>query len=292
MKNSIIRTLTLNQSGIRQLFILSVSLAMFLFAACNSNSPSEPQNLDGSITNNGGLSYPGPLAGVASSNIQISGTTAADVAAVATGGGFINVVNNGAHVAATQSGTGTINILNNGQVLTATNTGTGVMTINSTAIGAVTVTNTGNGRVNVTATGSAAIALTHTGDDDFTYPSPLAGAITAATAEAEASPITVSGSNAAGVAPVVTGGGFINVVNNGAFVAATQTGTGTIDILNNGQVMTATNTGTGVMTINSTCTGAVTVTNTGNGRVTVTAAGLAPITLTHTGDDDFTYPKP
>ena len=106
-----------------------------------------------------------------------------------------------------------------------------------------------------------------------------------------ASHITVSGTNAGDVAPVVTGGGFINVVNNGAHVAATQTGTGTINIVNNGGELTATNTGNGVMTINSTATGFVTVTNTGNGRVNVTATGSAPITLTHTGDDDFTYPN-
>ena len=116
-----------------------------------------------------------PTTGVApvqppASNITVSGTNAGDVAPVVTGGGFINVVNNGDHVAATQTGTGTINIVNNGGGLTATNTGNGVMTINSTATGLVTVTNTGNGRVNVTATGSAPITLTHTGDDDFTYP--------------------------------------------------------------------------------------------------------------------------
>jgi len=116
-----------------------------------------------------------PTTGVApvqppASNITVSGTNAGDVAPVVTGGGFINVVNNGNHVAATQTGTGTINIVNNGGGLTATNTGNGVMTINSTATGFVTVTNTGNGLVNVTATGSAPITLTHTGDDDFTYP--------------------------------------------------------------------------------------------------------------------------
>jgi hypothetical protein len=102
-------------------------------------------------------------------NIIVTGSTAADVVAVA-GNGFINVDNNGGVVAATETGTGTIIIVNNGGVLTATNTGNGVMTINSTATGAVTVTNTGNGRVTVNATGAAAITVTHTGDEDYTYP--------------------------------------------------------------------------------------------------------------------------
>jgi len=125
------------------------------------------------------------------SHITVSGTNAGDVAPVVTSGGFINVVNNGAHVAATQNGTGTINIVNNGGGLTATNTGNGVMTINSTATGFVTVTNTGNGRVDVTATGSAPITLTHTGDDDFTYPSSVAE-VTAVVAEMTAVNVSTS----------------------------------------------------------------------------------------------------
>jgi len=123
------------------------------------------------------------------------------------------------------------------------------------------------------------------------------------------SPITVTGTNAADVTPTVTGGGSINVVNNGGHVAATVTGTGainitnngaavtvtengagTFNILNNGQVLTATNTGDGVITINSTCTGAVTVTNTGNGNITVNATGTAPITLIYTDGANHTYP--
>ena len=67
--------------------------------------------------------------------------------------------------------------------------------------------------------------------------------------------VQVSCSAAADVAPVVTGGGSISVVNNGAHVAATQTGSGMITIVNNGQVMAATNTGSGDMTINSDATG-------------------------------------
>jgi hypothetical protein len=73
------------------------------------------------------------------------------------------------------------------------------------------------------------------------------------------------------LAPAVTGGGFIDVKNNGGHVAATQTGTGTIEIVKNGGVLTATNTGKGVMTIKSTATGA------------------AAIAITHTGDEDVTY---
>ena len=101
-------------------------------------------------------------------------------------------------------------------------------------------------------------------------------------------PITVTGSNAAGVV-AVPGNGFINVQNNGGTVTATEVGTGTIAIVNNGGVLTATNTGNGVMTINSTATGAVTVTNTGNGHITVNATGAAAVTITHTGDEDVTY---
>jgi hypothetical protein len=106
----------------------------------------------------------------AANQVTVSGSTAADVAAVVSGGGSITVVNNGAHVAATQTGTGAINATNNGGVLTATNSGTGIMTITSNATGAVTVTNTGNGRVTVNATGAAAIAIVHTGNADFVYP--------------------------------------------------------------------------------------------------------------------------
>ncbi|MBU2447643.1 MAG: DUF3494 domain-containing protein [Bacteroidetes bacterium] len=131
-----------------------------------------------------------PADTAAASHITVSGTNAGDVAPVVTGGGFINVVNNGAHVVATQTGTGTINIVNNGGGLTATNTGNGVMTINSTATGFVTVTNTGNGRVNVTATGSAPITLTHTGDNDFTYPSSLAK-VTAVNVSTSPLPVTL-----------------------------------------------------------------------------------------------------
>jgi hypothetical protein len=100
----------------------------------------------------------------------------------------------------------------------------------------------------------------------------------------------ISGINAADVAGVVTGGGFIKVVNNGAHVAATQNGTGTIDIVNNGQVLTATNTGSGRMAITSNATGAVTVTRTGNGNTTVNATGAGAIALAYTDDADHTYP--
>ncbi|MBK8801576.1 MAG: DUF3494 domain-containing protein [Fibrobacteres bacterium] len=104
-----------------------------------------------------------------SPHVVVTGTNAADVAAVADQG-FLEIVNNGAHVAATITGTGTIHIVNDGGILTATNTGTGTMTIRSDATGAVTVTITGNGDLTVTATGDEPITLTHTGDEDFTYP--------------------------------------------------------------------------------------------------------------------------
>jgi hypothetical protein len=89
------------------------------------------------------VTYPNQLYAVKmatlADNVQISGSTAVDVAPTATGtsGGTINVQNNGAHVAATQTGTGHIGIVNNGGPLTATNTGTGTMTINSDASAAM-----------------------------------------------------------------------------------------------------------------------------------------------------------
>ncbi len=102
--------------------------------------------------------------------------------------------------------------------------------------------------------------------------------------------ITVTGSTASAVVPVVAGGGFINVRNDGGLVTVTETGTGTIAIDNDGGLITATNTGNGIMIINSNATGVVTVTNTGNGNVTVNATGSEAITITHTGDEDFVYP--
>jgi len=102
--------------------------------------------------------------------------------------------------------------------------------------------------------------------------------------------ITVSGSTSAAVIPVVVGGGFINVKNDGGLVTVSETGTGTIAIDNDGGILTATNTGNGIMTINSDATGVVTITNTGNGNVTVNATGTEAISITHTGDEDFVYP--
>ena len=104
-----------------------------------------------------------------SAQVVVTGTHAADVAAVP-GEGSINVVNNGGYVSATETGTGTINIVNNGSVVTVTNTGDGTMTIHNTSTAAVTVTNTGSGNVYVTATGPDSLTLTHTGNEDFTYP--------------------------------------------------------------------------------------------------------------------------
>lgn len=112
-----------------------------------------------------------------------------------------------------------------------------------------------------------------------------------ATVPPVASAITVTGSNAANVVPVIAGAGFINVQNNGGLVTVTENGAGTIAVVNNGGVLTATNTGNGTMTVNSDATGAVTVTNTGNGRITVNATGAAAVTITHTGDEDYTYPE-
>ncbi len=214
-------------------------------------------------------------------NIVVSGSAAANVAAVVSGGGSITVLNNGAHVAATQTGTGALNITNNGQVMAATNTGTGIMTINSTDTGAVAVTRTGNGNTTVTASGTTPLALTFNGDGDVTYPTISNGSPSSLVAN-DGTHITVSGSAAINVAPVVTGGGAILVVNNGAHVAATQTGTGTLSIVNNGGVLTATNTGTGLMTINSNATAAVTITNaSGTGNITVNATGSSAITCTY-----------
>lgn len=107
-----------------------------------------------------------------SSKVTITGTTAADVVAVA-GDGFMNILNNGGHVAATETGTGTINIINNGGVLTATNTGNGIMTIDSTCTGAVTVTNTGSGNTIVHASGAGAVAYTHTTSENVEVTLPI-----------------------------------------------------------------------------------------------------------------------
>jgi hypothetical protein len=113
----------------------------------------------------------------------------------------------------------------------------------------------------------------------------------AATTPATAAAITVTGTTAANVVPVVTGGGSISVENNGGLVTVTETGLGTINIVNNGGLLTATNTGKGIMTIRNTATGVVTVTNTGNGNITVNSTGAEAVTITHTGDEDFTYPN-
>jgi hypothetical protein len=221
------------------------------------------------------------------SHITVTGTNAGAVSTTITGGGFINVVNNGAYVTATETGTGTINIVNNGAVVTVANTGNGVVTVNNMCTAAVAVTNTGNGNIRVNATGTKAIILTYTDGRDHTYG---ADGVSTSDPPAESSHITVSGKNAADVAPVITGGGYIKVVNNGARVAATQTGLGTIKITNNGGLMAATNTGTGLMTIANTCTAAVAVTNTGNGNITVNATGTTPIALTYTDGFDHVYP--
>jgi len=139
---------------------------------------------------------------------------------------------------------------------TVTGIHAGDVTPVSTNGGIITVVNNG-GHVSATITGPGAINITN---------------------------------NGAAVTVTETGSATINVTNNGAATTVTETGTGTINILNNGQVLTANNTGNGVMTINSTCTGAVTVTNTGNGNITVNATGSLPITLIYTDGLDHTYP--
>jgi len=221
------------------------------------------------------------------SHITVTGTKAGDVSATITGGGFINIVNNGAYVTTTQTGTGTINVYNNGAGVTVTNTGSGVVTVNNSCLAAVTVTNTGNGNIRVNATGTEAITLTYTDGLDHTYGS---DGISTSEPPSKASHISVTGPNAANVAPVITGGGYIFVINYGAHVAATQTGTGIIKITNNGGIIAATNTGNGTMTITNTCTGAVAVTNTGNGNITVNATGTNPIALTYSDGLDHVYP--
>ncbi|HUX41700.1 MAG TPA: ice-binding family protein [Rectinemataceae bacterium] len=120
------------------------------------------------IVNASDTPYVAPVAPVVIAPVTITGSAASSVVAVP-GDGFIDVLNNGGLVSATEVGTGTIAIVNNGGILTATNTGNGLMTINSTATGAVTVTNTGNGKITVNASGAAAVTVTHTGDEDYTY---------------------------------------------------------------------------------------------------------------------------
>ena len=155
----------------------------------------------------------------------VSGANSGDVAPVLSGGGSINVENNGAHVAATQTGTGSITIVNNGQVMAATNTGSGAMWINSDATGAVAVTRNGNGDTSVSATGSGAIAYTINGDGDVTYPNQLPSRYIQRNqlrkAALDTAPIQVSGSNAAGVTTTLTGSGSLHIVNNGGAVTVT-----------------------------------------------------------------------
>jgi hypothetical protein len=100
----------------------------------------------------------------------ITGIYSNDVTATISGGGTINIENNGAHVTATQQGSGSIIIVNNGGAVTATNTGSGTMSIFSDCTAAVTVSKTGSGFTVVNVTGTSAIAYTIDGDGDYTYP--------------------------------------------------------------------------------------------------------------------------
>ncbi|HRG76875.1 MAG TPA: hypothetical protein PLX69_20115, partial [Leptospiraceae bacterium] len=173
------------------------------------------------------------------SHIIVNGKNADEVITVLEGDGFIRVKNDGGLVTATQTGDGTVRIDNKGAVVTAINTGSGIMKIKNKATGTVSVTRIGNGNTTLNTTGSTIVALSYSGNGDVTFP-PAPG-------ELSVPHIVVTGIHASDVMPVVTGGGYIAVVNNGAHVAATQTGSGKINIVNNGQVMAATNTGTGTM---------------------------------------------
>lgn len=244
------------------------------------------------------------------SHITLSGSTSGNVTTTITDGGYINVQNDGAYVTATVHDVGTMNIVNSGAGVTATLTGTGSVSIVNSGTAALTATNTGNGKMTIHNDASAALTVTQTGNGNvtvnFTGSTPMTYTFsdnedhvigdTLVLAAIQAN-ITISGTNEApnhDVAAVLTGSGFISVVNNGAHVAATETGSGSISIVNNGVggVMTATNTGNGAMTITSDATAAVTVTNTGNGRVTVYATGDSAITIVHNGDGDYTYGSP
>jgi hypothetical protein len=107
------------------------------------------------------------------SHVTISGSFSTNVGHALTGGGYINVINNGGHVEVTEAGTGSVNVINTGQNVTVSNTGNGIMTVNSNVGAAVVVSNTGNGNVTVNARGSVALTIMHTGDEDFVYPAAL-----------------------------------------------------------------------------------------------------------------------
>jgi len=174
----------------------------------------------------------------------------------------------------------------------ATINGAGGGTMVGTIIASAGMTFSTSGNLNVTTLNGKALALfasitmvnTVINSDGISVVEPEAVVVPVV------SSITVTGSTASAVVPVVAGGGFIIVQNDGGLVTVTETGIGTIAIDNDGGILTATNTGDGTMTINSNATGTVTVTNTGNGNVTVNATGSEVITITHTGDDDFVYP--
>jgi hypothetical protein len=93
--------------------------------------------------------------------------------------------------------------------------------------------------------------------------------------------------------PVITLGGYIDVVNDSTVgaVAATMTGAGTMNINNaaGAGVLTATQTGNGLMTIGTVAlprsnTGVLTVTITGDGQTDVIDTGTGALTLTNTGN--------
>ncbi len=281
--------------------------------------------------------YPAGL--VADANrlhVQVSGINAGDVTPILTGDGYITISNDGAHVAATLDGLGKINISNKGtgKVIAATLTGDGEINIvTSLADGAVNATSTGSSKVFINSSSSGAVSVTNTGTGNVYVKASLdtvlnivtnsavdvyfdnsATPLTAGTLAAlEIAKVKITGINSVDVAPVITGTGFITVINDGGHVAATLTGAGlmsvinnsvgnavaatltgdgSMTIVNNGGILDATNTGNGSMSVNSTCTGAVSVTNTGNGKVIVYASGTDAITIIHNGDEDYTYGTP
>jgi len=104
-------------------------------------------------------------------------------------------------------------------------------------------------------------------------------------------------SGAGTTVPVITLGGYINVVNDSLVgaVAATMTGAGTMNINNasGAGVLTATQTGNGIMTIGDATTprsntGVLTVTITGDGATNVIDTGAGAMTITNTGNGPTT----